>query len=322
MIYTDLYKEVLVKPCQEGADSLKIIAGYATSAMAFDHLAYLHTNHLKAHIRLLVGMCPSDGLSLSNHRGFQNIVNSNLAAFKDRFSCSYIYKKPPVHTKLYIWYRRGDLFKAFIGSANYTQNAFYHQRESLAEIHDANISDYCQLLERDSVFCNMPDAESLICVKNDAAYYRQHIHEDRHIDADTGNRTVKPVVVSFLDKHGEVPKTAGLNWGQRPGRDPNQAYIQLPPRVYKTDFFPKAPECFTVITDDDKSFICRRAQKDQQGHAIETPQNNSLLGKYFRNRLGLANGAFVRRKHLDDYGRTDVAFYKIGDDYYMDFSVS
>ena len=30
----------------------------------------------------------------------------------------------------------------------------------------------------------------------------------------------------------------GLNWGQRENRDPNQAYLQLEPDVYKSDFFP------------------------------------------------------------------------------------
>jgi hypothetical protein len=37
--------------------------------------------------------------------------------------------------------------------------------------------------------------------------------------------------------------------------------------------------------------------------------------------LGLANGAFVTRNDLERYGRTDVIFYKVGDEYYMDFHV-
>jgi hypothetical protein len=57
-------------------------------------------------------------------------------------------------------------------------------------------------------------------------------------------------------------------------------------------------------------------------HKIETPHNNALLGEYFRNRMGLANGAFVTRKDLKLYGRDDVKFYKFDDEnYYMDFSV-
>jgi hypothetical protein len=322
MIYKDLYNEVLVKPCQEGADTLKIISGYATSAMASSHLDDLHKKHLDVHISLLVGMCPSDGLSLSNHHGFQSILNSKVDAFKSRFSCSYIYKAPPVHSKLYIWYRDKNIYRAFVGSANYTQNAFYNQREVLAEITNINIAEYCQILERDSIFCNLPEAESLICLHNDGNYYRRHIHEDRNIDTEVKDTSVEYVTASLLSSQtGEVQSVGGLNWGHRGKRNRNEAYIQLRPEVYKSDFFPPKPQHFTVVTDDNKSFICCRAEKGEQGHTIHTPQNNSFLGEYFRNRLGLANGAFVMRQDLERYGRTDVTFYKIGDEYYMDFSV-
>jgi hypothetical protein len=322
MIYKDMYNEVLIRPGLEGADSLKIISGYATSVMASDHLEDLHKKHLNINISLLVGMCPSDGISLSNHRGFQSIVESKIIAFKGRFSCSYIYKAPSVHSKLYIWYKGNNIYKTFIGSANYTRNAFYNHREILAEIHGSNINEYCQMLEGDSIFCNLSDAESLVCVHNDSNYYRRHIHEDKSSSLELKSTEIEHIKVSLLSRRtGEVQNRGGLNWGQRPGREPNQAYIQLPPEVYNGDFFPKAPQSFTVVTDDDKIFICRRAEKDEQGQTIHTPQNNSYLGEYFRNRLGLANGSFVTREDLELYGRTDVDFYKIGDEYYMDFHV-
>ena len=77
---------------------------------------------------------------------------------------------------------------------------------------------------------------------------------------------------------------------------------------------------FTINTDDNKTLIATRAQ--QNGKAIHTPHNNSLIGEYFRMRLGLPNGAFVQKEDLIRYGRTDVDFYKIDDEtYYMDFSV-
>jgi len=322
MIYKDMYNSVLIKPAQDGADSLKIISGYASSSMASDHLEDLSKKHLDVHVSLYVGMCPSNGLSLSDHRGFQSIVSSEIDIFKGHFMCSYIYKAPPVHSKLYIWYKNNDIYKAFIGSANYTQNAFYYQRELLAEIHDSNIDDYCQLLEGDSIFCNLSEAETLIRIHNDSNYYRRHIHDGTTGDSNIVGSEIEHVTVSLLSSRtGEVQNRGGLNWGQRPGREPNQAYIQLPPDVYNSDFFPKAPQCFTVVTDDDKVFICRRAEKDKQGQTIHTPQNNSYLGEYFRNRLNLANGAFVKRADLERYGRTDVVFYKVGDEYYMDFNV-
>jgi hypothetical protein len=38
MIYQNIYYETLIRPCEEGADCLKIISGYASSTMALQHL--------------------------------------------------------------------------------------------------------------------------------------------------------------------------------------------------------------------------------------------------------------------------------------------
>ena len=77
---------------------------------------------------------------------------------------------------------------------------------------------------------------------------------------------------------------------------------------------------FTAITDDRRQLILRIEQ--QNNKAITTPARNCDLGEYFRNRLGLANGAYVDRAALDAYGRTDVMFVKLDEEtYYMDFSV-
>ncbi len=325
MITTDFYEDVLIKPVREGADSLKIISGYATSAMAFHHLEELAKNDLSAKISLLVGMCPADGISVSNHKGFQSIVSSS---YSESFSCSYIFKAPPVHSKLYIWTKQGSLFKSFIGSANYTQNAFSKkQREIIAQISDSNVLDYFDSLEADSIFCNHQDTDSLISIYNDRNYFRrarleESTQDEKVVLADSSE--VENVTISLLSSRtGDVQNTGGLNWGQRPGRNPNQAYIQLPPKVYRSDFFPIRGTHFTVVTDDSKTFICTRAQKDADGQAIETPHNNALLGEYFRNRMGLSNGQYINKDLLARYGRTDVTFYKFDDEnYYMDFSVT
>lgn len=328
MIYTNLYEETLIKPAKEGADTLRIISGYATAAMAFHHLQDLKRKPYNSDFRisLLVGMCPEDGLSISNHRAFQSIASSE--EYSKNFSCSYVFNNPPVHSKIYIWYKGINFYKAFVGSANYTQNAFSkNQRELLAEIKDSDIDSYYKLIEKDSIFCTHIDTENLIKIYNDKNYYKYHLHEesiaakDSKLIPDISN--VEHVTVSLLSvRTGDVQKTGGLNWGQRERREPNQAYIQLSPDVYRSDFFPSKRQHFTVITDDSRTFICVRAQKSDDGQAIETPHNNSLLGEYFRNRLGLSNGAFITRTDLEHYGRTDVVFYKFdNENYYMDFSV-
>lgn len=120
-----------------------------------------------------------------------------------------------------------------------------------------------------------------------------------------------------------------LNWGVRPDgkpreskgakRNPNQGYIGLPSSLQRCGFFPDIAQRFTVMTDDEKIFTCVRAQANGKG--IETPQDNSELGRYFRDRLGLPSGAYISVKDMKKYGRFDVTFYKLDDEnYVMDFS--
>lgn len=128
------------------------------------------------------------------------------------------------------------------------------------------------------------------------------------------------VTLSLLSRSGETGAKSGLNWGQRNKCNRNEAYISLPVAVARTGFFPLNKQHFTVVTDDHHQFIFRVEQENDK--AITTPLSNALLGEYFRNRLGLANGEYVTKQHLLDYGRTDVTFYKLDEEqFYMDFSV-
>lgn len=330
MITQKIFDKVLVEPALSGANKLYIVSGYATSAMAFHHLNTLRDQYkIDIQVQLIVGMCANSGLSVSNHRGFQELAEEE---FPDIFECSYIIKSPPVHSKVYAWFKDDSPICAFAGSANYTQTAFNSpQREVLTGCEAKNAFEYFQNLSSDTIYCTHNDAENFILLYNDQYYAKK----EKEYEEAVKNKDEVPshlyglssVKVSLLDRQGNVQKTAGLNWGFRQSgsynRNKNEAYIQLRPEIYRSNFFPKRSIHFTVLTDDNKILICTRAQKDKLGHAIETPHNNSLLGEYFRNRLGLPNGAFVTRDNFDKYGRTDVDFYKIDNEtYYMDFSVS
>ena len=137
------------------------------------------------------------------------------------------------------------------------------------------------------------------------------------VDSNTDNNTVS---LSLLSNRGDVPSSSSLNWGQRDKRDPNQAYIPLPAKVAKTGFFPLNKRYFTVVADDGECFIMRVEQANDK--AITTPGDNSELGRYFRNRLGLHEGDLVTKRDLEAYGRADIVFKKLDDEHFlMDFSI-
>lgn len=129
---------------------------------------------------------------------------------------------------------------------------------------------------------------------------------------------MKSINIHLLDKTGDVQY--GLNWGHRDNRDKNQSYLQLPSNVYKSDFFPKKGTYFLVYTDDGHSFAMNRAQKTDDGTAIQTPEDNSILGKYLRKRLGLTDGKEILVNDILSYGRTDISITKFDNrHYYLDF---
>lgn len=325
MISQHIFQEALINPVlKEGANKLYIVSGYATSAMAFHHLnALKKINVNNINIQLIVGMCPKDGLSVSNHRGFQQLVERE---FPDNFECSYIMNPPAVHSKVYAWFKDDIPVCGFAGSANYTQTAFYSKQREILTMCESKIAfEYFQNLSSDTIYCTHNDAENFIILYNDKYYAKREKEYEEAVnkkdEVPTHLYGLQSVKVSLLTKQGVIGNRSGLNWGQRPGRDPNQAYIGLPSDIYRTDFFPERTVQFTVHTDDNKVIICSRAQDN--GKAIHTPHRNSDIGEYFRNRLSVSSGEPVNLVDLQKYGRTDVDFYKIDSEtYYMDFSVT
>ena len=314
MLKEHLYEEILIKPAEEvQADGLLIVAGYVFSSMALRHMNDLrrYIRRREFHIDLVVGMVPDGTLHRKDHEGFLRLANQN-----DRinFKCSYVSMEPAVHSKLYIWTLDQEPYIAYVGSANYSQTAFLNRREVFYECCPDEAFDYFMEVQVDTIDCRTPDIENTVAVIDT----KEKELEDEDSSVLSSNNKV---IVSLLQQNGEIHKKSGLNWGQRDNRDRNEAYIPINNAEIKSSgFFPDTGTYFNVRTDDGSSMIFVRAQAG--GKALETPLSNSILGLYFRERMGLESGAFVYKDDLLNYGRTNVEFYKIDDGYYyMDFSV-
>jgi len=126
-------------------------------------------------------------------------------------------------------------------------------------------------------------------------------------------------LTSGKNENIKVPFRSGLNWGQRPRRNQNQAYLSVPAEVQNLNFFPETGIKFKVICDDNYEMLCVRAQ--QNGKAIHSCDNNNLIGIYFRERLNLEPGQPVIYQHLVRYGRTSVDIYRREElVFFLDFS--
>ena len=253
-------------------------------------------------------MYASDGVSRIDHDVFQALQNRHT-----RFECRYIEGRPPVHSKIYLWLREGQPYRAFVGSANYSRGAIFGRtRECLVQADEVALQPYVMDLVREATPCQAIEAVRYKTILDDVEV------ESEELDANLANLRKVRLPLTEGDKGLRVHARSGLNWGQRQNREPNQAYIPVPSKVAKSGFFPDRGDYFLIATDDGQSLECVIAQDNDK--AVETPQDNSILGRYFRDRLGVLRGSSVNIDDLQRYGRHYVEVYLLPDGtYFMDF---
>ena len=214
----------------------------------------------------------------------------------------------------------GTPVQAFCGSANYTVQGFISKQVEVLTKADPDKSNrFLDMMTEYAESCIHPDIENLVQIAKDKEPERKVVSGEASEKEHLGKLREVSLTLLKANKQG-TPEKSGINWGQRPARDPNQAYINIPTKIGSGDFFPERRQRFVVRTDDGEVFTCVRAQ--DSGKGIHTTHDNSILGAYLRKRMGVPSGEYVTKKHLDAYGRTDVTFYKIDSEtYLLDFSV-
>lgn len=306
--------KLLFEPAIAGADQLCILTAHATPGMASWLLkSYDERGIAGISIQLIIGTVVEEGISTLFHEGFKELHGKYYSNRSGKFVCSYIYKNFPMRENIYLWLKSGKPILAFSGDFEFTQSSILQEQNK--DIIEQNPEEADRIFESAvncSVYCNYSEIEE------DIRIYRSDIVINCRTasDADTADK----VDLSLLTRRGdETGKRSGLNWGQRGGRNKNETYIPLPSKIAKSGFFPLNRQHFIVLTDDHCALLLRVEQQNDK--AITTPASNAQLGEYFRKRLGLPNGAYVRKEDLLKYGRTNVSFYKIDDEqFYMDFS--
>jgi len=351
VVDSDLFDFALMNPLRSKVkpDSLKIVSGYASHAFASGHLAILKSRKEKVDIDLVVGMAAVDGIKFLDHEGFVSLHEKKEFAYDGKFVCRYVQMAPSVHSKVYVWCKGNLPVVAFAGSANYTNNGFKvaGRKETLVECDPASAYEFFVSCRKNTIQCQAARKSDFVRGhEKKTALVKQSVCE---IETDRASPFLgyEKIVVPLRNSDGHFGIESGLNWGLnkygRPRlqnksnpfggrRNPDEAYIRLP-KEFDCGFFPpyiKVPKGksaseaqirFSVLTDDNEMFSCIRASGGY-GKEIETPQDNTELGRWFRKRLGIGSGKMITSKIMKRYGREDVTFYKISEDqFFMDFSV-
>ena len=317
MIYSNLAERVLFPAVKSGANRLCVL----TESAAPNMVSWLLLNHMKrlkapVKLELIIDAEATNGISVSLHESFKE-----LHSIVPDFICSYVCEPISSSLNLYIWLRDDTPVSAFTTSAAFEQSAFLEKERGDIAVCDArNAFEQYTSAESNSIYCHHAEIEEHVRI-----FQAPASGDQSGVSGDHSALPRDEITLSLVTKRtGEPGIRSGLNWGQRKGRNPNQAYIPLPIGIARSGFFPidpiDSPPHFTVLTDDRHQLILRIEQQNHK--AIATPLSNAQLGEYFRGRLGLPNGAYVNKADLERYGRTDVKFLKIDSEhYYMDFSV-
>lgn len=308
-----LAQKLLFSPIKNGANKLCILTSHATPSMASWLLKSYEENKITdVVIDLIVGSVFNEGIDEISHEGFKELHGNRYSNTWSNFSCCYLYIPPSPETNYYVWLTNETPLKAYCCPYEFTQQSMLRRYKDLPN--SVVATDAYKIYENAvgrSIYCNHAEVDDYIVVHSSST----------PLTAFPSKLEENCVHLSLLARGGETGTKSGLNWGQRNSRNKNEAYIPLPVNIARSGFFPLNKQHFLVVTDDHHTLQLRVEQ--QNNKAITTPASNALLGEYFRNRLGLPNGSYIKKENLLAYGRSDVTFYKIDEEqYYMDFSVS
>lgn len=165
MITEDIAKSILFDPLQNDVNELYIVSGYATPTMLSWYMKNLyHKTPAAIKISLMVGMVPFDGISVSVHEGFVQLIRDEKPQEIESLECSYIYDPPCVHSNLFIWARNGIPEIAFAGSANFVQSSFvgHHRQEIMTECDPVAAMQYFQSLIGRSIYAQHAEIEEYV----------------------------------------------------------------------------------------------------------------------------------------------------------------
>ena len=125
------------------------------------------------------------------------------------------------------------------------------------------------------------------------------------------------IIVSLLNRQGDVPETSRLNMGFSDHFHNHQAAILIEPPNWS--FFPDPQIAFNVTTDDGITLVMKTT--GDRSRLLVTVGNYQILSQYLRDRLGISLETRITRTILDDYGRTDITFRKQEGKYFLDFAI-
>ncbi|WP_195514364.1 restriction endonuclease PLD domain-containing protein [Enterococcus sp. 1001283B150225_161107_E12] len=346
MLYYSGLEEIIFNKHEfiEEPDELIIISGYIGPSP----LKRLEELPVSMKITVIGGMY-TNGIDKRLYSSIEKIKEDN-PRLTVKFSTQ------EIHSKIYIWKKKGKTLSALIGSANFSSNGLRTKfRESLADAtRDTFIplDDYLKFIVDNSI-------ETPIISSKQVDLKLITTTKTKSIEEDMLKLTIEIPLYKIKNEKPVVMPKSGLNWGlARFGGShvaEGDGYIGIPKFVFK--------KCPGLINPYDSNYINSNSKKKRNSDPIELIWDDgttmpasfegtqtvgdilypkqltsyssqqiqfegkriskkSILGRYMRNRLNVSIDELITYETLEKYGRTTISLSLIEEGvYYADFSV-
>ncbi|PTE31462.1 restriction endonuclease PLD domain-containing protein [Staphylococcus equorum] len=265
-----------------------------------------------------------------------------------------LYSNKEIHSKIYIWKKKGETLAALIGSANFSSNGLRTDyRESLA---DATRDTFVEL-DRYYQFI-LKNSSKDIKINQKKKEIKMEPQKQVADELDINNVSFTAEVPLYDEKKNRVASYSGLNWGRARFNNAHtaegDAYIRIPKKVIEENvglIKPLDPNFITLggkrkrnsdpieIIWDDGFVMEASLEGEQKLNGVEYPKqlasyslkkpffngkkisSKSILGRYLRKRLKIGIDVEITKEILDEYGRNSITLSLISEGvYYADFS--
>lgn len=346
MLYYEGLEEVIFSKHEFGSevpDEIVIISGYLGPA-PIERLAELP---MKATV---IGGMYSGGID-------QRLLDSLNKAMANNPNLTILYCERDIHSKIYIWKRKGKILYALIGSANFSSNGLRTDyRESLA---DATRDTYSPLETYYKFICDNSSQTPKIGKKKEVIDFSE-FKLNKEVSYSDKKYSIDIPLYTMVSGVKSIAGSSGLNWGRARLTSnahvaEGDAYIRLPKEILKHSEGLIKPFDMDYLTPtgkrkrqsdpieliwDDGTVMAASLEGTQQldgktypkqlaSYSSKTPTKDgkriskkSILGRYLRERLNVGVDDEITMDILEEYGRDTITLSLIEEGvYYADFSV-
>lgn len=303
------------------SDHVTILSGYSSGS--FLNKVLNDSPLLK--MDLYLGMT-QEGISKSSHEIFKKITAKN-----PNINVYYQVLGRPNHMKIYSLFRNGIQFKAYVGSANFTENGFEYNKEILIES-DMSFDDIFDEQKQNSLICTDANIDKCVNIYDTAI---EDVNIDHEISGNTqlsghSKKTYhrrQDRLISLRNKINhkyfnefelEVINYNDKNWattGINSGFHGQEPHLPIGTKLFMERVFPNDTE-FTIETVEGRLYKVSSSQENR----------NSLffvdmnIYDYFKKRIGLQGRRPISRHDLDEANCSLIRFTRMDEyKYFAEF---